>query len=270
MTSVRRWHGWVLPKFEQWGTQCRDLIKVADAILGGTRIMMLGGLGRVELRTLNSKTPLTICDFFPPLVRQWTISQRTSTWTWLLSGYWKVRSVNWYTWVSLDNLCILGLSTVRGSRPGKQVQLAENEIRFLCLKAREIFISQPILLDLEAPLKICGKYSLRMWNVDGLLMKQTMLQAIFMASIMIFCDYLNTAVSLPKQIISFWAIMSTEENNLWKRSACFWPTRSNTPRTSLSCEETTNVRVSTVFMDFTTNVSLASWVIGSCSNSGPK
>lgn len=46
---------------------------------------------------------------------------------------------------------------VRGSRPGKNVQLTENEIRGLCLKSREIFLSQPILLELEAPLKICGK-----------------------------------------------------------------------------------------------------------------
>uniref|UniRef100_A0A8C4KXK0 protein-serine/threonine phosphatase n=1 Tax=Equus asinus asinus TaxID=83772 RepID=A0A8C4KXK0_EQUAS len=34
--------------------------------------------------------------------------------------------------------------------------LQENEIRGLCLKSREIFLSQPILLELEAPLKICG------------------------------------------------------------------------------------------------------------------
>lgn len=45
---------------------------------------------------------------------------------------------------------------VRGSRPGKNVQLTENEIRALALKSREIFLSQPILLELEAPLKICG------------------------------------------------------------------------------------------------------------------
>uniref|UniRef100_A0A1I8IMP1 Serine/threonine-protein phosphatase n=1 Tax=Macrostomum lignano TaxID=282301 RepID=A0A1I8IMP1_9PLAT len=44
----------------------------------------------------------------------------------------------------------------RGSRPGKNVQLTEGEIRGLCLKSREIFLSQPILLELEAPLKICG------------------------------------------------------------------------------------------------------------------
>lgn len=49
------------------------------------------------------------------------------------------------------------LGPVQGSRPGKNVQLTENEIRGLCLKSREIFLSQPILLELEAPLKICGE-----------------------------------------------------------------------------------------------------------------
>ncbi|CAG8503953.1 14253_t:CDS:2, partial [Acaulospora morrowiae] len=37
-----------------------------------------------------------------------------------------------------------------------EVQLAEFEIKYLCTKAREIFIAQPILLELEAPIKICG------------------------------------------------------------------------------------------------------------------
>ena len=46
---------------------------------------------------------------------------------------------------------------VRGSRPGKTVQMTESEVRGLCLKSREIFLQQPILLELEAPLKICGK-----------------------------------------------------------------------------------------------------------------
>ncbi len=48
------------------------------------------------------------------------------------------------------------LLNVRGSKPGKLVNLTEAEIRGLCIKSREIFISQPILLELEAPLKICG------------------------------------------------------------------------------------------------------------------
>lgn len=45
---------------------------------------------------------------------------------------------------------------VRGCRPGKSVQMTEQEVRGLCLKSREIFLQQPILLELEAPLKICG------------------------------------------------------------------------------------------------------------------
>jgi len=48
--------------------------------------------------------------------------------------------------------------SVRGNRPGKPVQLQEYEIKYLCTKAREIFINQPILLELEAPIKICGSY----------------------------------------------------------------------------------------------------------------
>lgn len=48
------------------------------------------------------------------------------------------------------------LLEVRGSKPGKQVNLSENEITTLCLRARDVFISQPILLELEAPIKICG------------------------------------------------------------------------------------------------------------------
>jgi hypothetical protein len=55
--------------------------------------------------------------------------------------------------VDLDSV-IDRLLEVRGSRPGKQVQLLEAEIRYLCTKAREIFISQPILLELEAPIKV--------------------------------------------------------------------------------------------------------------------
>jgi hypothetical protein len=43
---------------------------------------------------------------------------------------------------------------------GKEVKLMEAEIRGLCMKAREIFLSQPMLLELEAPIKICGIASL--------------------------------------------------------------------------------------------------------------
>ena len=41
------------------------------------------------------------------------------------------------------------LLEVRGQRPGKQVQLTEEEIRGLCILGREVFLSQPILLELQ-------------------------------------------------------------------------------------------------------------------------
>lgn len=47
--------------------------------------------------------------------------------------------------------------------PGKQVQLMESEIRQLCTVAREIFLQQPNLLELEAPIKICG--TLFFWSI---------------------------------------------------------------------------------------------------------
>ena len=65
------------------------------------------------------------------------------------------------------------LLEVRNNRPGKQVQLTEHEIRQICLSAKEIFLSQPNLLELEAPIKICGdihgQYSdlLRLFEYGG-------------------------------------------------------------------------------------------------------
>ncbi|CAD8044813.1 unnamed protein product [Paramecium primaurelia] len=44
----------------------------------------------------------------------------------------------------------------KGAKQGKAVNLTENEIRSLCVKSREIFLNQPMLLELEAPIKICG------------------------------------------------------------------------------------------------------------------
>mmetsp|Transcript_13702 Transcript_13702/g.20870 ORF Transcript_13702/g.20870 Transcript_13702/m.20870 type:complete len:345 (-) Transcript_13702:397-1431(-) len=48
---------------------------------------------------------------------------------------------------------LLGL---RGSPPGTLASLAENEIKLICQRARPILLQQPMLLELEAPLKICG------------------------------------------------------------------------------------------------------------------
>ena len=48
---------------------------------------------------------------------------------------------------------LLGL---RGSPPGTLASLAEHEIKLLCQRVRPVLLGQPMLLELEAPLKICG------------------------------------------------------------------------------------------------------------------
>ena len=58
----------------------------------------------------------------------------------------------------LDDI-INRLLEYRHMRAGKQVQLMESEIRQLCTVSREIFLQQPNLLELEAPIKICGVFS---------------------------------------------------------------------------------------------------------------
>ena len=45
---------------------------------------------------------------------------------------------------------------MKGTRPGKEVALKEDQIRQLCFKARAVLTNQPILLELEAPIKIVG------------------------------------------------------------------------------------------------------------------
>ncbi len=48
------------------------------------------------------------------------------------------------------------LLSVRGNKPGKQVDLKEEEIKFLIDKSSEIIKKQKMLVELEAPLHVCG------------------------------------------------------------------------------------------------------------------
>jgi serine/threonine-protein phosphatase PP1 catalytic subunit len=67
----------------------------------------------------------------------------------------------------VDNI-IDQLLGVRGARPGRQVNLTENEIKWLCTKGREIFQQQPVLLELEAPIKVGSLRSeYRIWSKRG-------------------------------------------------------------------------------------------------------
>lgn len=59
---------------------------------------------------------------------------------------------------SLDSIISMTqrLLSLRGSPPGTLASLSESEIKLICQKVRPILLSQPMLLELEAPLKVCG------------------------------------------------------------------------------------------------------------------
>ena len=57
--------------------------------------------------------------------------------------------------MNVDNL-IEKLLSVRGNKPGKQVDLKEEEIKFLIENSLPIIKEQKMLVELEAPLHVCG------------------------------------------------------------------------------------------------------------------
>lgn len=77
----------------------------------------------------------------------------------------------------MDTLDIDGilaqLLDVRACQSGKLVQLPEQDIATLCRRSRDLFMDQPVLLELECPLKVCGdvhgQYSdlLRLFECGG-------------------------------------------------------------------------------------------------------
>lgn len=48
------------------------------------------------------------------------------------------------------------LLQARNQKPGTPVELSASDATQLCTQARDVFLSQPMLLELGAPIKICG------------------------------------------------------------------------------------------------------------------
>jgi serine/threonine-protein phosphatase PP1 catalytic subunit len=55
----------------------------------------------------------------------------------------------------IDNMIELLLSA-RNKKPGTPVDISVQDATQLCTQARDVFMSQPMLLELGAPIKICG------------------------------------------------------------------------------------------------------------------
>ncbi|KAK8931111.1 Serine/threonine-protein phosphatase PP1 [Platanthera zijinensis] len=75
--------------------------------------------------------------------------------------------------IALDDLIQRLLESKKNRSSSKRASLADTEIRQLCLAAKEIFLRQPNLLELEAPINVCGdihgQYSdlLRLFEYGG-------------------------------------------------------------------------------------------------------
>ena len=67
------------------------------------------------------------------------------------------------------------LLQARNKKPGTPVEISAQDATTLCNQAREIFMNQPMLLELGAPIKICGdvhgQYTdlLRLFDYGGFL-----------------------------------------------------------------------------------------------------
>jgi len=55
------------------------------------------------------------------------------------------------------NKIIEKLLSVRSQKVQKGVNLTETEIKNIISKAIEVIMTQPMVLELEAPIKVCGK-----------------------------------------------------------------------------------------------------------------
>mmetsp|Transcript_40548 Transcript_40548/g.97860 ORF Transcript_40548/g.97860 Transcript_40548/m.97860 type:complete len:315 (+) Transcript_40548:173-1117(+) len=58
--------------------------------------------------------------------------------------------------INIQSLIQFKSNSVRGQRPGKLVNLTEPELKMLCLRARDLLMNQPMMLELTAPIKIVG------------------------------------------------------------------------------------------------------------------
>lgn len=139
---------------------------------------------------------------------------------------WLIRERKWRG-RCLICLLIIVLFLVRGCRPGKSVSMSEQEVRGLCLKSREIFLQQPILLELEAPLKICGMYMrcpyrafciLLETNVRYLRTNLTALSSIRWHSFVgVIEEYFEIIFELVWLLLNVWVKNSFSAISYWRR-----------------------------------------------------
>jgi serine/threonine-protein phosphatase PP1 catalytic subunit len=57
--------------------------------------------------------------------------------------------------VDIDEI-IDKLVKAKSGKPGEAVDLSEEDVKYVCTQAREVFMQQPMLLKVDSPIRICG------------------------------------------------------------------------------------------------------------------
>ena len=175
------------------------------------------------------------------------------------------------SWIDgiIDNLL-----SARNKKPGTPVDISVQDATNLCNQAREVLLSQPMLLELGAPIKICGdihgQYTdlLRLFEYGGFPPEVcswcfvVFLHIIILTSPLSHCVFIFSTHPLYRPIISSLATTLTEANNLLKSYVCYLLIRLSTRKTFSSSEEITSVQESTGSMDSTMSVVVVS--VSSC------
>ena len=179
------------------------------------------------------------------------------------------------------------LLSARNKKPGTPVELSAADATQLCTQARDIFLSQPMLLELGAPIKICGdvhgQYTdlLRLFEYGGFPPEVSECRArnakrclgdVFTYGFtgpahhaLVLIYWWNTDLTrfiyctvIFRLIIFSSGTTWTVESNHWKWYVSCLLTKLSIRRTFSFCVETMNVQGSTASMDFMTNVVVAS------------
>lgn len=143
---------------------------------------------------------------------------------------------------SLDvDLIIEKLLEARYMEPKSEINLPVDQILMLIDEVIKVFMSQPVLLELPAPIKILGTPSLQriisLGDTHG--QYYELLRIFEQSGFPPESDYLFLGY-YPFPPFSFLVTTLTGDRTALRLSVCFSLTKSNTLTTCSSCEETTN------------------------------
>jgi hypothetical protein len=131
-----------------------------------------------------------------------------------------LRSIGWNLDIDecINRLLDIGTKT----KVPKSICFRNSEIVAICRAAQQVFLSQPSLIELNAPVKILGDIHGQFHDLVRLF--EMVFISLFFSLIHSFLSRVDTHLI---QIIYSWVIMSIEENKVWRPSCSSSVTRSN-------------------------------------------